>query len=152
MIRIVRFPGSRPYIWIDDVSEYVLDGSNGILRFDGAEHTFRRIRLPVKVKMVTFETPTPYDDYDTCEKHNYREYTVELLQVDQGEDTSQGVWDEELGGYVVCTPTCKQTLYFRIVTVKTAETEDLETCDVLSMGGCSDTEEQDDDCKLLPLE
>jgi hypothetical protein len=149
MIRIVRFPDSRPHIWIDDVSEFVVDGSNGVLRFDGAEHKFRRIQMPYVTKMVTYETHNPYDDYDVRKKHNYREYTVQLLQVDQGEDTSQGEWDEELGGYLVLTPTCKQTLYFRIVDEPETVTE---ACDVLSIGGCSDREEMDDDGVFVPLE
>lgn len=151
MIRIVRFPGSRPHIWIDDVSEFVVDGSNGRLQFDGAEHKFRRVQMPYQTKMVTYETPNPYDDYDVSEKHNYCEHTVELLQVDYGEDTSQGEWDDEIDGYLVLTPTCKQTLYFRIVTAAAA-LDDLETCDVLSIGGCSDTDIEEDDCKLIPLE
>lgn len=154
MIRIVRFPDSRPHIWINDVFEYVVDGSNGFLRFDGVKHAFRRVQLPYRTKMVTYETPNPYDDYDVREKHNYREYTVNLLRVEYGEDTSQGDWDEELGGYLILTPTCKQTLYFHIITesATTDVTNELETFDVLSIGGCSDTEEQDDNCQLLPLE
>ena len=147
MFRVVRFPESRPHIWIDDVSEFVLDGSSGSLQFDGAEHKFRRVQLPYVSKMVTYEISNYYDSH---EKHNYREYTVELLHVDYGENTSQGEWDEELGGYLVLTPTCKQTVYFQIVT--TAASEELEMCDVLSIGGCSDTDVVDDDCQLLPLE
>jgi hypothetical protein len=151
MIRVVRFPESRPRIWIGEVEEYVLDGSRGILRFDGPEHTFRRVALPVTTKMVTYETPRDEDECDEHTKHGRLTYTVEILHVDMGKDTSEGAWDEEFGGYIILTPTCKQTVHFRVVAAEAADAVDLDTCDVLSIGGASHIEEFDD-TEFIPLE
>jgi hypothetical protein len=151
MIRIVRFPASRPHIWIDDVSEYVFDGSHGQFHFNGPTRAFSRVHLPLTTKMITYETPNPYED--VCEKHGCHVFTVEVLHVDIGEDTSEGEWDAELGGYLILTPTCRQTVYFRVLMDEGAEVSpDLEPCDILSMGGGSDIEHTADDDEFVLLE
>ncbi len=151
MIRVVRFPESRPRIWIGEVDEYVLDGSRGLLRFDGPEHTFRRVTLPVTTKMVTYEMSHTENDDAEHVKHNLQTYTVEIQHVEMGKDTSEGVWDEEFSGYIVLTPTCEQTVYFRVAVAEASNTVELDTCDVLSIGGASHIEDFDD-TEFIPLE
>jgi hypothetical protein len=140
MVRIIRFPASRPHIWLNDVSEYVVDGAGGWFRFRGPARTFRRISMPCTLRMVTYETCE--DD----ETQDVQDMMVKLVEVEYGDEEPVHTWDAELGAYVMLAPVCSQTVRFHIVPTTNKQ---MEEYDVLPLGGCSDEEAADDDGIVL---
>ncbi len=134
----VDFPGCQfPYIYIEKVENFWVDGSSGMLEFIGADGRVTEERLPCTLKMRTREIePKPYlivrrenGEIIRTLTHvrNTHIYTVVLELHEKVRDIFvEGEWDEEEGGYIVFTPMSQQRVWFRVICEESVKKRDYD--------------------------